>query len=61
LFEGWSCKWADVIKATIESYKQIEIERCGAKPENTYVVRNGLDLKIVKMTEPIKDIKKMEV
>lgn len=57
LFEKWSCKSADIIIATNESYKQIEVERCGAKKQNIYVVRNGPDLSEMKISEPIQGIR----
>jgi glycosyltransferase involved in cell wall biosynthesis len=55
--EKLSCQSADLIIATNESYKKIEIERCGVKPENIYVVRNGPDLNEMKITEHIEAIR----
>lgn len=40
-FEILSCKIADVIITTNESYKQIEIERAKVHPEKIFIVRNG--------------------
>lgn len=59
LLERMSCKLADVIIATNVSYKNIQIERCGARPSNIYVVRNGPDLNELRITEPIQQIKSM--
>jgi len=55
--EKISCKIADRIIATNESYKKIEMERCGVKAENIYVVRNGPDLNEMKISEPIQAIR----
>jgi glycosyltransferase involved in cell wall biosynthesis len=41
LVEKFSLKLADVTIATNESYKQIQIQRGGRKPEKCFVVRNG--------------------
>ena len=51
-FEKLSCKVADHVIATNESYKAMEIERGGLSPECITVVRNGPDLTRVKLTEP---------
>jgi len=55
--EKISCKLADRIIATNESYKKIEIERCGVKEEDIYVLRNGPDLNEMIATEPIAGIR----
>ena len=57
LLEKLSCQAANLVIATNESYKKIEIERCGVKAENIYVVRNGPDLTEVKIREPIEAIR----
>ena len=44
LFERLSCRLADHVIATNESYRRIEIERDGVSPENVTVVRNGPNL-----------------
>lgn len=59
ILEKISCKTADFIIATNESYKKVEIERHRIKPEKIYIVRNGPNLKEMKITEPIHDIRKM--
>lgn len=56
--EKVSCKCADRVIATNNSYKQIEEERCCINPEKIFVVRNGPDLKRVKKAEPISDLRK---
>ena len=57
LLEQVSCKFADKIIATNESYKRIEIERSGVSPEDVYVVRYGPDLNEMKITDPVQEIK----
>jgi len=57
LLEKLSCQAANLVIATNESYKKIEIERCGVKAENIYVVRNGPDLNEMKISEPIQAIR----
>ncbi|MGB8340304.1 MAG: glycosyltransferase family 4 protein [Chthoniobacterales bacterium] len=41
LFEWCSLKMADVIIATNESYKKVEVERGKIDPERIFIVRNG--------------------
>jgi len=57
LLEKLSCKSADIVIATNGSYKQVEIERCGVKEDKIFVVRNGPDLKKMKISEPIRAIR----
>ncbi len=57
LLEKLSCRTANLIIATNESYKAIEVIRCRVKPEDIYVVRNGPDLNEMKITNPIEQIK----
>jgi glycosyltransferase involved in cell wall biosynthesis len=52
LFETLSCKLANVVIATNESYKAIDIERNGVRPERVFIVRNGPDLSRVRLVEP---------
>ena len=52
LFEKLSVKIADVVIATNESYRQIDIERNGASPERVFIVRNGPDARRVRLTDP---------
>ena len=49
MLEILSIKCSDVTIATNESYRSIEIVRGGIKPENVFVVRNGPDLKRVRI------------
>lgn len=58
LLEKLSCKLADVIIATNQSYKRIEVERSGVNPKKVFIVRYGPDLNEMKITEPISEIKK---
>jgi len=57
MFEKISCKLADRVIASNESYKKIEIERCGIRPENIYVVRYGPDLNEMRVSDPIQEIR----
>ena len=57
VLEKQSCNTADVIIATNESYKRIEIERCGANPEKIFVVRNGPNLSEMKIAMPIQRVR----
>jgi glycosyltransferase involved in cell wall biosynthesis len=52
VFERLSVRLADVVVATNESYKAIDIERNGADPSRVYVVRNGPNLARVRLVEP---------
>jgi glycosyltransferase involved in cell wall biosynthesis len=40
-FEWCSLKLADITIATNESYRQVQIERGGRRPESIFIVRNG--------------------
>jgi glycosyltransferase involved in cell wall biosynthesis len=51
LSERLSCRSADVIIATNESYKELAVCRGGARPEDVFVVRNGPDLRRVRLKE----------
>ncbi len=50
--EYFSCKFADIVIATNESYKNIEIERCRVNPTDIFIVRNGPDLTKMKIVRP---------
>jgi glycosyltransferase involved in cell wall biosynthesis len=52
LCEGASVKLADVLIATNESYRAIDIERNGIIPSRVFIVRNGPDLLRVRLTQP---------
>ena len=45
-FENLSCRWADHIIVTNESYKNIAIERAGVAENRVTIVRNGPDLEL---------------
>jgi glycosyltransferase involved in cell wall biosynthesis len=51
-FEALSVKLADVVIATNESYRRIDIERNRANPDKVFIVRNGPDVSRVKLVEP---------
>ncbi|MDH5669990.1 MAG: glycosyltransferase family 4 protein, partial [Nitrospira sp.] len=59
LFEKGSLGLADVTIATNESYRQIQIERGGVKPENVFVVRNGPNLQRVAARTPSERLRRM--
>jgi glycosyltransferase involved in cell wall biosynthesis len=50
--EKLSCRLADHIIATNESYKAMEIERSGVAPQRVTVVRNGPDCDRLRPTQP---------
>ena len=52
VLEKLSVKCADVVIATNESYRAIDIERNGAAPERVFIVRNGPDATRVRSTAP---------
>ena len=58
-FEKLSVKLADVVIATNESYKAIDVERHRVAADKVFVVRNGPDLKRVKSVEPDRDLVNM--
>lgn len=58
LLEKISCRLADLIITTNDSYKKIEIKRHKVPENKIYVVRNGPDLKKIKISSPIMSIKK---
>jgi glycosyltransferase involved in cell wall biosynthesis len=51
-FERLSVSLSDVVIATNESYKAVDVERNGISANNVFVVRNGPDLKRVKTVAP---------
>ena len=50
--EKLTCRLADRVIATNESYKRIEIERDGVPESSITVVRNGIELQNLSMIEP---------
>jgi glycosyltransferase involved in cell wall biosynthesis len=52
ILERLSCRMADLIIATNESYKAIEMARDGVPESRIVVVRNGPDLEDFKLVEP---------
>ena len=57
--ERLSCKLADHVIATNQSFKLIEMERGKIPGEKITIVRNGPDLDRLKPTDPIPEIKQM--
>ena len=58
-FERLTCRVADHIIATNESYKRIEIERANISGDKITVVRNGPNLNRMKHVEPIQKYREM--
>ena len=52
LLERCSARLANVLIATNESYRAIDIARHGVAPERVFIVRNGPDLSRVRLVEP---------
>lgn len=59
LEEKLCLKTANIVIATNNSYKEIEIKRGHIKPEKIYVVRNGPDLQTFRLVEGDKELQKM--
>src|SRR5262249_9575702 len=59
LLEKLSTRLADVVIATNESYRAIDIQRNGVDPERVFVVRNGPNPKRVRLVEPDPRLKSM--
>src|SRR5207248_231603 len=57
LFETLSVKLADVVIATNESYRAIDIERNRIDPAKVFIVRNGPDASRVRLMEPDRSLK----
>jgi glycosyltransferase involved in cell wall biosynthesis len=55
--ETLSLKLADVVIATNESYRAIDIRRSGIDPARVFIVRNGPDLTRVRLVEPDRALK----
>lgn len=58
--EWGNLKLANVTIATNESYKQIQIQRGGRKPENIFVVRNGPNKSRMQIAPPSKRLRAMQ-
>lgn len=59
LEEKLCLKSANVVIATNESYKAIDIKRGKKRPESIFIVRNGPDLKKFKIVPPEENIRKL--
>lgn len=59
IIEKLSLRLADIVIATNESYKEIEVLRGKIKCENVFVVRNGPDLNRVRLVPPDEKLKMM--
>jgi glycosyltransferase involved in cell wall biosynthesis len=56
-FEKFSCRFADHVIATNESYKTIEMQRGGVPEDRITIVRNGPDLDHTRPVEPDPDLR----
>jgi glycosyltransferase involved in cell wall biosynthesis len=59
VLEKASLKLADITIATNESYRRIQIQRGGVRPENVFVVRNGPNLHRVALRTPSERLRTM--
>jgi glycosyltransferase involved in cell wall biosynthesis len=57
--ETSSCKTANLIIATNNSYKELEVKRANIAPSKVYIVRNGPDLVRIRKNVPIQSITNM--
>jgi glycosyltransferase involved in cell wall biosynthesis len=57
--EKCSVKLADVVIATNESYRAIDIARHAIEPSKVFIVRNGPDLRRVRLLEPDRRLQAM--
>ena len=58
LFERLSCRMADRVIATNESYKKLQMERSGIPEQRIVVVRNGPNLSRLKPSAPDPEIRR---
>ncbi|MEM9952742.1 MAG: glycosyltransferase family 4 protein [Chloroflexota bacterium] len=52
-FENLSCRIADKVIATNQSYKDMQIERAGIPAEKSFIVRNGPNLEKLRVPETL--------
>ncbi len=57
-FERLSCRFANQIISTNESYRKVVLERSNIAPEIVTIVRNGADLNHVKLLPPDPELRK---
>lgn len=57
LLEELSCRFADHVIATNESYKAVEMERGRVPEERITIVRNGPDLSRLRLVQPDPDVR----
>jgi glycosyltransferase involved in cell wall biosynthesis len=55
--ERLSVGLADVVIATNESYRAVDVDRNGADPDDVFIVRNGPDLSRVRLLPPDADLR----
>lgn len=58
LCEILSCRLADHVIATNESYKRVEVDRSGIPPERVTIVRNGPELDRVRRVAPDDEVRR---
>jgi glycosyltransferase involved in cell wall biosynthesis len=57
LLEKVSCRLADHVIATNQSYKTVEMERCRVPEERITIVRNGPDVSRLQLVDPDNDLR----
>jgi glycosyltransferase involved in cell wall biosynthesis len=57
--EKFCLRSANMVIATNESYKEIDIERARIKPEKVFIVRNGPELESMRLVPPDDKLKRM--
>jgi glycosyltransferase involved in cell wall biosynthesis len=57
LAERISCRTADFVIATNASYRQVEMDRDGVEPDRIFIVRNGPDLREMRIGEPFPELR----
>lgn len=61
LFEKLSCRWADHVIVTNESYKRVAMDRARVPEERITIVRNGVELtRAMVPVEPDQELRQME-
>lgn len=56
-FERLACRRADKLIATNETQRSVQTERCGANPDDCYVVRNGPNEFFLEDVEPLPELR----
>jgi glycosyltransferase involved in cell wall biosynthesis len=57
MFEKWSCRLADQVIATNESYRRMEVERSRISEDKVTIVRNGPDASLMQPIAPAPELR----